>query len=109
MNPTSTVVLKIAICTASTTASDATFATTYAMNRRPCRRSRSSIGRSLTISRNPVTNPRITMQMLMSESHLNVPPGSMISRSGAAATVSVSASRTIRAVDGSRRWASSFG
>ena len=49
------------------------------------------------------------MQMLISDSHLNVPPGSMTSRSGATGTASVKASRTIRSVDGSRRWASSFG
>jgi hypothetical protein len=51
----------------------------------------------------------MTMQMLISESHLYVPPGSMISRSGATGSVSVRPSRTVCAVDGSRRWASSFG
>ncbi len=49
------------------------------------------------------------MQMLISESHLNVPAGSMISRSGATGTVSVRASRTSRSVHCSRRWASIFG
>jgi len=49
------------------------------------------------------------MQMLISESHFNVPAGSMISRSGARGIASVRAERTSRWVDGSRRWASLFG